>query len=240
LKAVLPSRVAACFIASLNNIHCGQMKATGMPGLLARVSWQEFTKDVQLPPQVLVAFPVTHPSPWVANAFPHCRGGGRVVQAMLVPPVVVTPPVATPPDPVAPPFEAPLPPEPPEPELLPPTGLLPPEEPGVELPPTAVTPPLPVAPPWEPLPPEEAGVESPPEATVPPLALLLDPPLLFGCVPPVGLLVLLVVPAAAVVPPAAPAAAVVPPALLPAAPEVVPPDPAEFCWAGHPVVIAAA
>ena len=31
------------------------MKATGMFGLLASVSWQALTKDVQLPPQVLVA-----------------------------------------------------------------------------------------------------------------------------------------------------------------------------------------
>ena len=73
-----------------------------MFGLLARVSWQAFTKDVQLPPQVLVAFPVTHPSSWVANLFPHCLGGGRVVQATLVPPVVVTPPTETPPVPLLP------------------------------------------------------------------------------------------------------------------------------------------
>jgi hypothetical protein len=59
--------MAACFIASLNNIHCGQIKATGMLGLLASVSWQAFTKDVQLPPQVLVAFPVTHPCDCDAN-----------------------------------------------------------------------------------------------------------------------------------------------------------------------------
>jgi hypothetical protein len=43
------------------------MKATGMFGLLASVSWQALTKDVQLPPQVLVAFPVTHPCDWDAN-----------------------------------------------------------------------------------------------------------------------------------------------------------------------------
>jgi hypothetical protein len=59
--------MAACFIASLNNIHCGQMKATGMFGLLASVSWQALTKDVQLPPQVLSAFPVWHPRDWDAN-----------------------------------------------------------------------------------------------------------------------------------------------------------------------------
>jgi len=152
------------------------MKATGMFGLLARVSWQAFTKDVQLPPHVLLAFPVTHPSPWVANAFPHCRGGGKVVQAMLVPPVVVTPPVATPPDPVAPPLELLGPPEPPEAELLPPTGLPPPEEPGVELPPVPA--PLVIAPA-----PEEADAEPPPEATVPALAEVLPPLALPGCVP---------------------------------------------------------
>jgi hypothetical protein len=38
-----------------------------MLGLLASVSWQAFTKDVQLPPQVLVAFPVTHPCDCDAN-----------------------------------------------------------------------------------------------------------------------------------------------------------------------------
>jgi hypothetical protein len=43
------------------------MKATGMFGLLASVSWQALTKDVQLPPQVLSAFPVWHPRDWDAN-----------------------------------------------------------------------------------------------------------------------------------------------------------------------------
>jgi hypothetical protein len=219
-------------MASLNNIHCGQMKATGMFGLLARVSWQAFTKDVQLPPQVLVAFPVWHPSSCVANLFPHCLGGGRVVQAMLVPPVLATPPAATPPDPDAPPFEPPLPAEPAAPELLPPRELLPAEEPGLELPPTTVSPPA------ELFPPEGGDVEMPPEATVPPLAevvpppgLLLAPPLLLGGVPPVWVLL--------VAPPAAPAAPVVPPALAPAPLEGAPPDPAGLSFTRHPAAITA-
>jgi len=154
------------------------MKATGMFGLLARVSWQAFTKEVQLPPQVLLAFPVTHPSLWVANAFPHCRGGGRVVQAVLVvPPALVTPPAATPPVPMAPPFEPLLPPA-----FAPPVTVLPPEE-LVALPPEATLPPFAeVAPPAGPAP---------------------APPLLVDCAPPEGPPV---APPAAELPPAAPPA----------------------------------
>jgi hypothetical protein len=135
-----------------------------------------------------------------------------------------------PPEPVAPPFELPLAPAPVPPELLAP------DEPGVELPPTAVSPPLPVAPPAELFPPEGGDVEMPPAATVPPLAevvpaeLPLVPPMLLGCVPPVWVLV---------APPAAPAAPVVPPALAPAALEIVPPDPAGLFFTRHPAAIAA-